>query len=104
MKKLLQKRNQLVAELTECKEMMRGSLNSVCVSCKRANCICDSKSGGVAFRLTYKDRNQKTGIVYVPNDRVAEVKAMIKTYARFRELTEQIIETNISVFRNRPKI
>jgi histidinol phosphatase-like enzyme len=100
MNKLMQKKDRLLRQLKECKNMVRGSLNSVCINCKRANCVCKNPTGGLAHRLTYKDRNQKTRIVYVANDKVAAIKKMVKDYAKYREVTEQIVETNIALLRS----
>jgi len=103
MNRLSQKQSRLFRQLGECKDMVKGTLNAVCATCKRANCICKDPAGKLVFRLTYKDRKQSTKIVYVPRERVTEIRKMIKNYARFRELTDQLIETNIEIFKIAPK-
>ena len=102
MNRLLQKQSRLLRKLSECKDMVKGTLNAVCATCKRANCICKDPTGKSVFRLTYKDREQGTKIVYVPRERVTEMRKMIKNYARFRELMEQLIETNLDIFKIAP--
>lgn len=53
--------------------------------------------------MTYKDRSQKTRIVYVSNENISYVKKMIKDYAKYRDLTEQLVETNIELLRRKAK-
>lgn len=103
MNRLSQKKRRLLRQLRECKNMVKGTLNAVCATCKRANCICKDPAGHLVFRLTYKDREQSTKIVYVPRQRVTEIRKMIKNFARFRELTHQLIETNLEIFKIAPK-
>ena len=71
MNRLSQKKRRLLRQLRECKNMVKGTLNAVCATCKRANCICKDPAGNLVFRLTYKDREQSTKIVYVPRQRAA---------------------------------
>jgi hypothetical protein len=99
MRALLRKRNALLKKLDQCSEFVRGSINSVCATCSRARCICEKKSSRRAYRLTYKDSRQKTRIVYVPRSRLSRIRKMIANYARLRTLIEQLIETNIEVFK-----
>ena len=103
MNRLSQKQRRLLRQLRECKNMVKGTLNAVCATCKRANCICKDPAGKLVFRLTYKDREQSTKIVYVPRQRVTEIRKMIKNFARFRDLTDQLIETNLEIFKIAPK-
>ena len=103
MNRLSQKKRRLLRQLRECKNMVKGTLNAVCATCKRANCICKDPAGNLVFRLTYKDREQSTKIVYVPRQRVTEIRKMIKNFARFRDLTDQLIETNLEIFKIAPK-
>jgi len=93
------KRNALVKKLGQCSEFVRGSISSVCATCNRAHCICKRKPSRRAYRLTYKDSQQKTRIVYVPRSRLPRIRKMIANYARLRKLIEQLVETNIEVFK-----
>ena len=99
MNHLSQKQSRLLRQLGECKDVVKGTLNAVCATCKRANCICKDPAGKLVFRLTYKDREQSTKIIYVPRKRVTDIRKMIKNYERFRELTDQLIETNLEIFK-----
>lgn len=100
MRDLVKKRNALLKKLYHHSEFFRGSVNSVCATCNRAHCICHKESPRRAYRLTYKDSQQKTRIVYVPRSQLPRVRKMIANYGRVREIIEQLVETNIEVFKN----
>lgn len=102
MEGLVRKRNALRKRLEACSDFVRGSINSVCATCNRARCICDKKTLRKAYRLTYKDSQQRTRIVYIPRSRLAEIRKMITNYARSRRIIEQLIETNIQLFKKGP--
>ena len=99
MKNLIQQRQKLLADIGLCADVVRGTVNSVCARCSRAGCICTKKATGKAYRLTYKDRRQKTRIVYVAQSRLTRIRRMIADYARLRELIERLVDTNIAIFK-----
>lgn len=99
MKGLSRKRNTLLKKLDQHSEFVRGSISSVCTTCNRARCICNKTSSRRAYRLTYKDNQQKTRIVYVPRDQLPRIRKMIANYARVRKIIEQLVETNIKIFK-----
>ena len=80
MKDLIQKRKQLLTRFEQYSDFVRGSINSVCAKCNRAGCICEKQTSRRAYRLTYKDSRQKTRIVYVPRDRLPELKRKIANF------------------------
>ena len=90
----------LTKKLAQYSDVIRGSITSVCAKCSRANCICDKRTPRKAYRLTYKDRRQKTRIVYVARSRLPEVRRMIANYSKLRKTLEQLIEANIQIFKN----
>ena len=99
MKGLVEKRNMLLKKLDQHSEFVRGSISSVCATCNRARCICQKRSSRRAYRLTYKDNQQKTRIVYVPRDQLPRIRKMIANHARVRKIIEQLVETNIKLFK-----
>lgn len=99
MRNLIQDRNALRKRLAQWPEFVRGSVTSVCARCNRANCICEKQSSRRVYRLTYKDRGQKTQIVYVPRGRLPRIRCMIANYDRLRDLVEELIVTNIAIFK-----
>jgi intergrase/recombinase len=101
MKGLSRKRNALLKKLDQHSEFVRGSISSVCTTCNRARCICNKTSSRRAYRLTYKDNQQKTRIVYVPRDQLPRIRKMIANYARVRKIIEQLVETNIKIFKEK---
>ena len=99
MKGLVGKRNMLLKKLDQHSEFVRGSISSVCATCNRARCICQKRSSRRAYRLTYKDNQQKTRIVYVPRDQLPRIRKMIANHARVRKIIEQLVEINIKLFK-----
>ena len=99
MKDPVRRRNVLLRKFEQCANFVRGSVTSVCAKCNRASCICEKKTSRKAYRLTYKDSRQKTRIVYVPRSRLPEIKRMIANYSTSRKIVEQLIETNLKVFK-----
>ena len=96
---LVKKRNDLLKKLAQFPEFVRGSITSVCSTCNRARCICSKKSSLMAYRLTYKDSQQKTRSVYVKRDQLTRMRKMIANYVRLRKLIEQLVEVNIEAFK-----
>ena len=53
----------------------------------------------MAYRLTYKDSQQKTRSVYVKKDQLPRMRKMIDNYAQLRKLIEKLVEANIEVYK-----
>ena len=99
MKALLRKREKLLCNMKRYAEFLRGSITSVCSTCNRATCICPGKSTKRAYRLTYKDGVQKTRTVYISRAQLPAARRMLDNYARMRNLTEELFEINIAIFK-----
>ena len=99
MRDLIRKREKLLARLEHCTDFVRGSINSVCAKCSRAGCICEIRTSRRAYRLTYKDSGQRTRIVYVPRVRLPEIRRKIANYSKLRKIIEELVETNIEMFK-----
>jgi len=104
MKSLLKKKETLLHRIAECSEILRGSITSVCSTCNRAACICTGKPRGRAYRLTYKDKQQKTRTVYISQVQLPEARKMIDNYAKMRKLIDELFETNVAIFKRRSKL
>ncbi len=100
MKDLVERLDKLLRAFEKYSDFVRGSINSVCAKCNRAYCICETKTSRRAYRLTYKNSEQKTRIVYIPESRLPKIRKMIANYSKSRKIIEQIIETNIEIFKN----
>jgi hypothetical protein len=103
MKALLNKKDLLLRGITDCSEFLRGSITSVCSTCNRANCICAGKSTRRAYRLTYKDKQQKTRTVYISRAQLEEVRRMLSNYSKMRDLMDKLFETNIAILKWKSK-
>jgi hypothetical protein len=99
----VKKRNDLLNKLVQFPEFVRGSITSVCSTCNRMRCICSKKSSLMAYRLTYKDSQQKTRSVYVKKDQLPRMRKMIVNYAQLRKLIEKLLEANIEVFKEQSR-
>jgi intergrase/recombinase len=99
MQNLIRRREALLKRLVAGGNFVKGSIGSVCGSCARSRCICAKPCATKAFRLTYKDSKQKTQIVYIPRNRLSEMKRLTANYARVRAIVQKIIATNIAIFK-----
>jgi hypothetical protein len=99
MQNLIKQREKLLRRLVDAGHFIKGSITAVCGTCGRAHCVCARTSKAKAYRLTYKDGDQKTQIVYIPRRRLAEMKRQVASYGLARALIEQIIQTNIALFK-----
>ncbi|OQW95061.1 MAG: hypothetical protein BWK77_08215 [Verrucomicrobia bacterium A1] len=99
MQNLIRQRDALLKRLVAGGNFVKGSISRVCGTCARSRCICAKACATKAFRLTYKDAQQKTHIVYIPRSRLAEMKRLIANHARVRTTLQQVIDTNIAIFK-----
>lgn len=97
----MRRREELLKKFEQCSEFVKGTVNSVCAKCNRANCICEKKTTRKAYRLTYKDSHQKTKIVYVPKNKLPQIRKMIANYSKSRKIIEQLIEINLAIFKEK---
>ncbi len=101
MKDLVKRKSKLLKKLELNSNFVRGSLNSVCAKCNRAKCICEKKYPKKAYRLTYKNSQQKTQIVYIPEKKIPKIKEMIDNYAKARAIMDALIEVNLEIFKDK---
>jgi hypothetical protein len=104
MKDLLRKREDLLLRIAQCSDFLRGSITSACSTCNRVNCICKGRPKGRAYRLTYKDKRQKTRTVYISRIQLSEARRMIANYTKMRKLIDELFEINIAIFKKRSKL
>jgi len=69
---------------------VKATLACVRHRCGNPNCRCAGGEGHPSWRLTLKDRNQKTVSVYVPVEMVKEVRQWVKNYRAFKQLGSEI--------------
>ena len=99
MQDFVKQRDTLLIRLVAVGNFAKGSITCVCGTCGRSRCICDRKTETKAYRLTYKDSEQKTQIVYIPRNRLPEMKRLIANYSQARSLVQKIIAINIVIFK-----
>lgn len=100
MKRLFRRRELLLKRLAANGDFVKGSITSVCGTCVRSRCTCARPGATQAFRLTYKDPAQKTRIVYIPRNRLPQMRRQVANYARLRATILRIIATNIAIFKS----
>lgn len=98
--KALIKKEKLLKETIKYSYFAKGSIGTVCANCNRANCICKTKTNRKAYKLTYKDQNQKTKSVYIPKEKLKEMKMMIANYKKHKQILDNILALNIEIFKN----
>lgn len=103
MKKLLNERESLMRQIENCSDFLRGSITSICSTCNRAKCTCSAKSKGRAYRLTYKDSNQKSHTLYISNEQLSKVQKMVENYSKIRKLIDELQKINVEIFKQGKK-
>ena len=70
----------------------------VCVPhrCGNPRCKCAAGRGRPAWRLTYKDKGQKTVTAYVPVGLLEEVRQWVKNYRAFKSLACEISDAQLA--------
>ncbi len=97
--KLDKKRSRLLQKLEQHADFVRGSLTDVCATCNRAKCICEKKTDGRTYRLTYKDAQQKTKTVYVPKRHRQRLLKKIANYKSTRKIIEDLNSVNVEILK-----
>ena len=77
----------LLKRLAEVGPFLAASLVCVRHRCGNPRCRCASGRGHVSWRLTCKDKKQKTVTVYVPVDMIQEVRQWVQNHRRFKTAT-----------------
>ena len=85
--------------LKEIGPFVAASLVRVRHRCGNPNCHCASGKGHPAWRLTYKKKGQKTVTVYVPVDKVKEVRQWVQNYRELKKLVAEISAAQIKLVR-----
>jgi len=67
-----------------------GTLSCVPHRCGNPRCKCARGQGAPAWRLTYKDKQQKTVTVYVPVGMLEEVRQWVENYRALKSLVSEI--------------
>ena len=101
MKRLLDRRQRLLAKLPALDESVRGSLIERAVRCGKASCCC---AGGALHRAVYLSvthRGGRTEQISVPPELVGTVRNGIAVYQQWWEILEQVSAVNRDLLRVR---
>jgi hypothetical protein len=93
----LRKRQQLLDQLPDLREVLRGSLITRYRRCGRSNCHCarpGDPGHGPAYSLMVTVTSGKTLEVYVTREQKADVEAWISNFNKAREILEEISSIN----------
>ena len=93
-------RSKTLREIEKHAYFLKGTIGNFCGNCHRATCICSVKTDKRSYRLTYKDKDQKTKVLYVPRMRLAEVSKLLMNYVRLKKALEDLFELNVKKFKN----
>ncbi len=85
----------LLRRLSEVGPFVAASLVCVPHRCGNPRCKCAAGQGRPAWRLTYKDKEQKTVTVYVPVGMLEEVRQWLKNYRAFKKLAAEISDAQL---------
>ncbi len=72
-----------------------GSLVCVPHRCGNPRCKCARGEGRPSWRLTYKDKQQKTVTVYVPVGMLEDVRQWVENYRAFKHLASEISDAQL---------
>jgi hypothetical protein len=80
----------LLRRIAEVGPFVAATLSCVRHRCGNPRCRCATGDGHPSWRLTFKDKDQKTVSVYVPVDLLEEVRQWVKNYRVFKRLASEI--------------
>ena len=86
----------LLRRLAEVGPFVAATLTCVRHRCGNPRCRCARGEGHVSWRLTYKDRNQKTVSVYVPVGMLEEVRQWVENHRVLKRLAAEISDAQLA--------
>ena len=101
MKRLVERRQRLLAKLPRLDEILRGSLVERSVGCGKPTCRCAGGELHSAVYLSVTHRGGRTEQISVPRRLVATVRNGIAVYQRCWEILEQVSSVNRDLLRHR---
>lgn len=101
MKRLIARRQRLLAKLLPLDDILRGSLVERAVRCGKQSCRCADGELHRAVYLSVTHRGGRTEQISIPRDLVATVRHGITVYQRCWEILEQVSAVNRELLRHR---
>jgi hypothetical protein len=80
--------------LAATRPLLKGSISKVTLSKKTR-----TRGGRVAHLLTYKGEGNRTKSIYIKNNQLQEVKAMIQNYRKLKTTVNKLITLNVMLFK-----
>ena len=98
-RKLLQKRQALLAQITELNLLLNASYLERFSTCVRPQCECHKgkKHGPRAYLSVYREKKQHQ--VYVPQPQRDAVQLGLRQYQRLQEIVQAITDINLQLMR-----
>ena len=85
----------LLARLAQVGPFVAATLCCVPHRCGNPRCRCATGEGHPSWRLTYKDKPQKTVTVYVPVGMLQEVRQWVRNHRAFKTLAAEISDAQL---------
>ena len=92
-------RDARIKKLADAKPFIAGTVVEHEKVCGNPKCKCARGEKHKAQHLTYKDENQKTVSVYIPADKLQDVKEWTEEYKRIKNLLAQISDLQREILR-----
>ena len=96
-------RDARLKRLAGTRPLVSASLVEVEVRCGSKGCHCATGRGHPSFYLTFK-RKKKTVTVYVPKDRVTEVRGWVLEHKRVKLLLREISELGLALLKAEARV
>jgi hypothetical protein len=99
LKKLIDERESLLAELSSLSRILHGSWVERYSTCSRPDCICrhGERHGPRRYLVVNIDGRQRQK--YIPNNKVGNALKGIEQYRRLREIIDRITMINLTLMR-----
>jgi hypothetical protein len=85
-----------LARLAGAGEILKGTVSKVVLGTRKSG-----RGKKTSHLLTYKGKGNKTRTVYVPKEKVAEVRRMTARYKQAKAVIERIVQLNVMLFKMR---
>jgi len=96
-------RQSRLGKLSDIGPLIAASLVQVDVRCGRPGCHCAKGKGHPSWYLSFS-RKGKTVTVYVPRDRLEEVREWVREHKRVKRLVREISDLSVALLKNEARV
>jgi len=101
---VLRKNKESLIELIKKRKLIFGNLSSVYLPCGKPGCKCTRGFlHGPMWRITWKEKDKRSAILYIQRNRLEQAKRGISDYKKARKLLKEIGLLNLSLFHKEEK-